>query len=79
MPLADRRVQRRAHNPVGESSIGDKRLSPRSLGGAMARKQDGEALRQIVSKGNDARLQAATCSERRCSLVTRNSGGRDGL
>ena len=77
--MASRRVQRRAHNPVGESPTGAKRLKPRSWGGAMAREQDGEALRQVISQGNDARPQAATYSERRSSLVTHYSGGRDGL
>jgi plasmid stabilization system protein ParE len=34
--LGYRRVQTRAHNPVGESPTGDKRLKPSSWGGAMA-------------------------------------------
>ncbi len=33
-------------SPVGESPTEANRLKPRSLGGAVARKQDGEALRQ---------------------------------
>ena len=45
LALAGRRVRRRAHSPVGESPTGAKRLKPRSLGGAVAREQDGEALR----------------------------------
>ena len=44
---------------------------PRSLEGAVARKQDGKALRQPSSKGGWATLQVVTCSERRRSLVTR--------
>ena len=52
---------------------------PRSLGGAVARKQDGEALRQHSLKGGCATHQVVTYSERRCSLVTRKPGGRDGL
>jgi len=44
---------------------------PCSLGGAVAREQDGEALRQHSLKGGCAMLQVVTCSERRCSLVTR--------
>jgi hypothetical protein len=36
----------RAGNLVGESPTEAKRLKPRSWGGAVARKQDGEALRQ---------------------------------
>lgn len=37
----------------------------------MARKQDDGALRQYAQKGVYATHQVATCSERRCSLVTR--------
>ena len=44
---------------------------PRSLEGAVARKQDGEALRQHSLKGRCATHQVATYSERRRSLVTR--------
>jgi hypothetical protein len=44
---------------------------PRSWEGAVARKQDGKALRQPFSKGGGATLQVVTCSERRGSLVTR--------
>jgi len=44
---------------------------PRSLEGAVARKQDGEALRQHSLKGGCATHQVVTCSERRRSLVTR--------
>jgi len=43
---------------------------PRSLEGAVARKQDGKALRQHSLKGGCATYQVVTCSERRCSLVT---------
>jgi hypothetical protein len=43
----------------------------RSWEGAVARKQDGKALRQPSSKGGGATLQVVTCSERRRSLVTR--------
>ena len=73
--LANGRVQTRTHHPVGESPTEAKRLKPRSLGGAVARKQDGEALRQHARKGVCATHQVATYSERRCSLVTRKSGG----
>jgi len=48
---------------------------PRSLGGVVARKQDGGALRQHTRKGVCATHQVATYSERRRSLVTRISGG----
>ena len=44
---------------------------PRSLEGAVARKQDGEALRQHSLKGGCATHQVVTYSERRRSLVTR--------
>jgi len=44
---------------------------PCSLGGAVEREQDGEALRQHSLKGGCATLQVVTCSERGCSLVTR--------
>ena len=44
---------------------------PRSLEGAVARKQDGKALRQHSLKGGCATYQVVTCSERRRSLVTR--------
>jgi hypothetical protein len=44
---------------------------PRSLEGAVERKQDGKALRQHPLKGGCATLQVVTCSERRRSLVTR--------
>ena len=74
-PLADRRVQTRTHRPVGERPTEAKRLRPRSWGGAVARKQDGGALRQHAQKGVCATHQVATCSERRRSLVTRISGG----
>jgi hypothetical protein len=73
--LAHRRVQSRTHCPVGERPTGVKRLRPRSWGGAVARKQDGGALRRTCSKGVCATHQVATCSERRRSLVTRFSGG----
>jgi len=43
---------------------------PRSLEGAVARKQDGEALRQHSLKGGCATHQVVTYSERRRSLVT---------
>ena len=55
---------------VGESPTEVKRLRPCSLGGAVARKQDGGALRQHTLKGACAKHQVATTSERRCSLVT---------
>jgi hypothetical protein len=45
---------------------------PRSVEGAVARKQDGKALRQHSLKGGCATYQVVTCSERRRSLVTRN-------
>ena len=45
---------------------------PCSVGGAVAREQDGEALRQHSLKGGCATLQVVTRSERRGSLVTRN-------
>jgi hypothetical protein len=64
---------------VGESPTEVKRLRPRSVGGAVARNQNGEALRQDALKGVCAKHQVATTSERRCSLVTRFSGGRAGL
>ena len=70
-----RRVQPRAHQPVGGRPIEAQRLRPRSLGGGVARKQDGGALRQHAQKGVCATHQVATCSERRRSLVTRISGG----
>ncbi len=63
---------------VGESPTEVKRLRPRSLGGAVAREQDGGALRLHTLKGACAKHQVVTTSERRCSLVTRFSGGRDG-
>ncbi len=44
---------------------------PRSLEGAVARKQGGKALRQHSLKGGCATYQVVTHSERRCSLVTR--------
>ena len=44
---------------------------PRSLEGAVAREQDGEALRQHSLKGGCATHQVVTYSERRRSLVTR--------
>ena len=44
---------------------------PRSLEGAVARKQDGKALRQHSLKGGCATHQVVTYSERRRSLVTR--------
>ncbi len=69
----------RTRLPVGGSPTEVKRLRPRSLGGAVARKQDGGALRQHALKGGCAKHQVATTSERRRSLVTRISGGRDGL
>jgi Domain of unknown function (DUF4372) len=69
--LANRRVQTRAHQPVGESPTEAKRLKLRSMGGAVARKQDGDALRQHTRKGVCATHQVATYSKRRCSLVTR--------
>lgn len=69
--MEHRRVQSRTHCPVGERPTGAKRLRPRSLGGAVARKQDGGALRQHTQKGVCATHQVATCSERRRSLVTR--------
>ena len=47
---------------------------PRSLEGAVAREQDGEALRQHSLKGGCATHQVATYSERRRSLVTRTPG-----
>ena len=72
------RVQRRAPYPVGGSPTEAKRLRPRSLGGTVACKQDGGALRQHAKTGACATHQVATCSERRRSLVPRNSGGRDG-
>ena len=46
-------------------------LMPRSLEGAVARKQCGKALRQHSLKGGCATYQVVTYSERRCSLVTR--------
>src|ERR1700744_3615676 len=73
-PLDHRRVQSRTHSPVGERPTGVKRLRPRSWGGAVARKQDGGALRQTYSKGVCATHQVATYSERSRSLVTRISG-----
>jgi len=72
------RVQSRAPQPVGGSPTGANRLRPCSLGGAVAREQDGEALRHLARKGACATHQVATYSERRCSLVTRKPGGRDG-
>lgn len=44
---------------------------PCSLEGAVARKQDGKALRHHSLKGGCATYQVVTCSERRRSLVTR--------
>jgi hypothetical protein len=73
--MARGRVQSRTHRPVGERPTEAKRLRPRSWGGAVARKQDGGALRQHARKGVCATHQVATCSERRRSLVTRISGG----
>jgi hypothetical protein len=73
--VSSRRVQSRTHCPVGERPTEVKRLRPRSWGGAVARKQDGGALRQTYSKGVCATHQVATYSERRRSLVTRISGG----
>jgi hypothetical protein len=64
---------------AGESPAEVKRLRPRSVGGAVARNQNGEALRQDALKGVCAKHQVATTSERRCSLVTRFPGGRAGL
>jgi hypothetical protein len=61
---------RRTRLLVGESPTEVKRPRPRSLGGAVARKQDGGALRQHTLKGACAKHQVVTCSERRCSLVT---------
>src|SRR5262249_60945728 len=78
LSVGDRRVQRRFYHPVGASPTEAKRLRPRSTGGTGARKQAGEALRQHSLQGECATLQVATYSERRRSLVTRNSGGRDG-
>ncbi len=69
--LENWRVQKRTHGPVGERPTEAKRLRPRSWGGAVARKQDGGALRQHARKGVCATHQVATCSERRSSLVTR--------
>jgi hypothetical protein len=43
---------------------------PRSWEGAVAREQDGEALRHHSLKGGCATYQVVTCSERRRSLVT---------
>ncbi len=57
---------------VGESPT-EERPRPRSLGGIVARKQDGGALRQHTLKGACAKHQVVMCSERRCSLVTRFS------
>ena len=74
-----RRVQPRFSHPVGASPTEANRLRLGSTGGARARKQAGEALRQPARKGAGATLQVATCSERSSSLVTRNSGGRAGL
>ena len=51
MPMASRRVQSRAHNPVGGSPTGEKRLKPCSLGGIMERKQDGEASDRLFHRG----------------------------
>ena len=76
--LEDRRVQLRTRLLAGESPAEVKRPRPRSLGGAVARKQDGGALRQHTLKGACAKHQVVTTSERRSSLVTRFSGGRDG-
>src|SRR5262245_42963927 len=72
-------VQRRFYHPVGASPTEAKRREPRSLRGIGARKQADEALRQHAVQGACATYQVVTCSERRCSLVTRNSGGRAGL
>src|SRR2546426_8666723 len=73
--LDRRRVQTRAHRPVGGRPTEAKRLRPCSWGGVVARKQDDGALRQRTQKGVCATHQVATCSERRGSLVTRKSGG----
>jgi hypothetical protein len=62
---------RRTRLLVGESPTEVRRLRPRSLGGVVERKQDGEALRQHTLKGGCAKHQVVTTSERRCSLVTR--------
>ena len=51
---------------------------PRSLEGAVAREQDGEALRQHSLKGGCATHQVATYSERRRSLVTCTPGAKTG-
>lgn len=60
----------RMTQPVGvRPRLKDSR--PCSLGGAVEREQDGEALRQHSLKGGCATLQVVTCSERGCSLVTR--------
>jgi group II intron reverse transcriptase/maturase len=56
---------------AGESPAEVKRLRPRSVGGVVARNQNGEALRHDALKGVCAKHQVATISERRCSLVTR--------
>ena len=77
--LGSGRVQPRFSHPVGASPTEANRLKPRSTGGAGARKQTGEALRQHSLQGECATLQVATGSERSSSLVTRNSGGRAGL
>ena len=55
--LADGRVQTRTHHPVGESPTEAKRLRPRSWGGAVARKQDGGALRQHARKEYAQRIR----------------------
>ncbi|HWB82589.1 MAG TPA: IS4 family transposase [Bryobacteraceae bacterium] len=62
---------RRTRLLVGESPTEVKRPRPRSLGGTVARKQDGRALRQHTLRGVCAKHQVVTCSERRRSLVTR--------
>src|SRR5271165_6555358 len=69
--LDRRRVQPRAHQPVGESPTEAKRLKPCSWGGVAERKRNDEALRQHARKGVCATHQVATYSERRRSLVTR--------
>jgi len=57
LPVANWRVRRRAPNPVGASPTEAKRLEPRSLGGTVARKQDGEALRQGTHFGVQQRTR----------------------
>ena len=62
---------RRTRLLVGESPTEVKRLRPPSLGRAVAREQDGGALRQHTPKGGCAKHQVVTTSERGCSLATR--------